>query len=64
MRRDKVPLDEVERCAANPEVIHESYGARQNRWVAFGERFLRVTIVEEPDRTVVVSVVVKKRLPS
>jgi len=62
MRWHRIDDHLVER-AVRAASWEESIGAgRINGWIAVGERFLRVTYREEPDRLVVITAVFK-RLP-
>ena len=63
MRRDHVPREAVEECIVRPEAVISSVLERKNYWVPHEGGYLRVTIAEEPDRLVVVSVVLKARGP-
>jgi len=46
-----------------PEFVEASEKGRQNAWKKKDDRYIRVTYVEEEERTVVVTVTLKDRLP-
>ena len=62
MRWHRIDDHLVERAVRNPGWEESIGSGRINAWIAVGERFLRVTYREEPDRLVVITAVFK-RLP-
>jgi hypothetical protein len=63
MRAHAIGRDLVEKCINAPEQVMPSVLGRSNYWLRFGESFLRVTIAEEEDALVVVTVTVRRRRP-
>ncbi len=63
MRWHEIP-EEVARAALDqPDWEESSLAGRVNRWKQVGERFLRLTVREDPDRVIVISAVFKRRRP-
>ena len=63
MRRDDVVAESVYECVRGPESVTESVFGRRNYWRPYGGGYLRVTIAEEDEVLVVVSVVVRRKGP-
>jgi hypothetical protein len=63
MRAWVIEQDLVETCTKNPEQVTPSVFGRSNYWLRRGQSFLRVTIAEEADALVVVTVIVRRRGP-
>ena len=63
MRRDGVAPSMIDEAIDSPDDIEDTIEGRHNYWkrVEFG--WLRVTIADEAEQLVVVSVVVKERRP-
>lgn len=62
MRWHRIGDSLVEQAVRHAKWQESTAAGRMNAWMAVGERFLRVTYREEPDRIVVISAVFK-RLP-
>jgi hypothetical protein len=63
MRRDGVTADDVQRCLDSAERVLPAERGAQHHWKQSDLGWLRVTIVDEADRLVAVTVVVKQRGP-
>lgn len=63
MRKFRVSAAEVRLVLEQPEMREAGDRGRQNAWRNKGDRYIRVTYVEEEARTVVVTVTLKDRLP-
>lgn len=63
MRAWAIEQDLVDMCINNPERVTPSVFGRSNYWLRRGESFLRVTIAEDGDALVVVTVTARRRGP-
>ncbi|MBE0431582.1 MAG: DUF4258 domain-containing protein [Dehalococcoidia bacterium] len=63
MRRFGVSPGEVEQLLEGPDHTESGEKGRRNAWRKRNDRYIRVTYVEEQERTVVVTVTLKDRLP-
>jgi hypothetical protein len=63
MRKFSVSPEEVRQVLEDPEFRQASEKGRQNAWRKRADRYIRVTYVEETERTVVVTVTLRDRLP-
>jgi hypothetical protein len=63
MRRDSITTEAVEACVLEPDLAITGSASRTNYWKTHVGGYLRVTIAEEVDRLVVVTVTLKKRRP-
>lgn len=60
MRLHRISDSEVTECLEVPDFEEKSVENRVNCWKKFGERFLRVTVVQEGNEIVVITAVRKK----
>jgi hypothetical protein len=63
MRRDSITTEAVEACVLETDLAITGSSSRMNYWKTHAEGYLRVTIAEEVDRLVVVTVTLKKQRP-
>ena len=63
MRWHRIEEDLVRLALETPDWEEVSVEGRINRWKRVGERFLRVTCKDDPERIVVISAVFKRRPP-
>ena len=63
MRKEGVRPLAVEVCVSSPELVADSIVGRKNLWRRHGEGYLRVTIAEEDEALVVVTVTVRRKRP-
>jgi hypothetical protein len=63
MRKEGVRSLVVETCVRGPEHVTASILGRKNLWRRHEEGYLRVTIAEEDETLVVVTVTVRRRMP-
>lgn len=63
MRWHRIDEHLIQRALEAPDWEEPSVEGRINRWKRIGERFLRVTYKEEPERIVVISAVIKRTPP-
>jgi hypothetical protein len=53
----------VETCVRSPEEVTDSVSGRRNLWRRHGKGYLRVTIAEEDEAVVVVTVAIRRKMP-
>ena len=63
MRKGEVRRNVVELCVDTPEFVTDSVHGRKNHWRRHDEGYLRVTIAEEDEALVVVTVTIRRKLP-
>ena len=63
MRKGEVWRNVVELCVDAPEFVTDSVHGRKNHWRRHDEGYLRVTIAEEDEALVVVTVTIRRKLP-
>ena len=63
MRKEEVRPPLVETCVSSPELVTPSILGRKNHWRRHEEGYLRVTIAEEDEALVVVTVTIRRKLP-
>jgi hypothetical protein len=63
VRRWQIPLDDIEQSIMHPDATRQSVGDRVNYWRRWRDAWLRVTILEESDRTVVITVTLRGKGP-
>ncbi len=63
MRKGEVATISVEACVRAPERVTDSILGRRNYWGRYGESYLRVTIAEEEEALVVVTVTIRRKGP-
>jgi hypothetical protein len=63
MRWHQISEDLARQVLEEPDGEEASASGRVNRWRRVGDRFLRITIRDEPERLVVISAVFKRRPP-
>lgn len=63
MRWFKVSLEGIKECVDYPMARTSGTASKLNYWIRSGELFLRVTVAEEADRLVVVTVTVRRKGP-
>lgn len=61
MRKFKIDQQTVRDCIKNPK-IQESLENRINMWCPFKGKYIRVSIVQEGSKTVVITVTLKSKL--
>jgi hypothetical protein len=63
MRKHELPRHSVETCVDTPELVTGSILGRKNHWRRHEDGYLRVTIAEEDQALVVVTVTVRRKRP-
>ena len=63
MRWHEISEELAQAALDRPDWEEPSLAGRVNRWKQVGDRFLRLTVREEPARVVVISAVFKRRPP-
>ena len=63
MRKQEVRRQLVEECVSSPELVTDSILGRKNHWRRHDEGYLRVTMGEEDEALVVVTVTIRRTLP-
>ena len=63
VRHWQIPLEDIEQAILDPDATRPSMRNRVNYWRRWRNAWLRVTIVEEPGRIVVITVTAKKKGP-
>jgi len=63
LRRWQIPFEDIEEAVLHPDATRQSIGNRVNYWRRWRDAWLRVTIVEESGRVVVITVTPKKKAP-
>ena len=64
MRWRDIPVELVEQTARVPEWEEASLGGRINRWKRVENKFLRLTVREEAERIVVITIALKRTGPA
>jgi hypothetical protein len=62
-RRWRITNEEIEEALEQPEVSERSGTNRVNYWRRWRDAWLRVTAVEETERTVIITIVPRERGP-
>jgi hypothetical protein len=63
MRWYRVSLEDVKRCIDVPEVKTVGSSGKINCWTKLGKNFLRVTVTEEGNRLIVITVTIRRKGP-
>jgi hypothetical protein len=63
VRHWRIPFEDIEQAVLRPEATRPSIENRVNYWRRWRNAWLRVTVVEEADRIVVITVTPKEKGP-
>jgi hypothetical protein len=62
-RWHKISDQHIELCISDPEWTERSIYGRINAWKRIGDRFLKVSYVEEEKEFLIISTVFKRKIP-
>jgi len=62
-RWHRISDQQIELCLSDPEWTERSIYGRINAWKRIGDRFLKVTYIEEENGFLIISAVFKRKIP-
>ena len=63
MRWHRIDEVQVRQCIMEPSLEQPAEGAKKHSWIAVGQKFLRVTWIEQQGNLLVITAVLKRRQP-
>jgi hypothetical protein len=62
-RWHKISDEHIELCVSAPELTERCIYGRINAWKRIGDRFLKVSYIEEENEFLIISTVFKRKMP-
>lgn len=63
MRKFGITTEDIKKTIESSVLEEQSIKGRKNVWSSLGDKFIRVTCIEEELQTVIITVVIKENLP-
>ncbi|MBI3193902.1 MAG: hypothetical protein HYZ34_05445 [Ignavibacteriae bacterium] len=63
MRKFKITQEEVEHAVRNSLFVKDEIKGRKNAWCSYYDRFIKVTYVEEENKTIIITATIKEQTP-